>query len=84
MTILSGIAMSNSNVREEFRRTYCMSESAFCKILGILYPKLRKDGAMSNNSTGRLGGVVIPEVTMVIEICILAGVSYIDLHLHMG
>ena len=63
----------------KFHRTYRMSESAFEKLLGILYPKLHKDVTMSNNSTRGLGEVIIPEVTMAIGIRLLAGASYIDL-----
>ena len=45
-----------------------MSESAFDKPLGMLYPKQYKGGAMPNNSTGELQGVLIPEITMSIGI----------------
>ena len=56
-----------------------MSESALDKLLGMLYPKLHKDVAMSNNSVGGLGGVIITEVTMAIGLCLLVGATYIDL-----
>ena len=55
-----------------------MSESALDKLLGMLYPKLHKDVAMSNNSTGGPGGVIIPKVTMAIGIHLLLWTSYID------
>ena len=43
-----------------------------------LYPNLHKDNAMSNNSNGGFGKVIIPEVTMAIGICILVGASYLE------
>ena len=52
----------------KFESTYCMSESAFDKPLGMLNPKQHKGGAMPNNSTGELQGVFIPEITMSIGI----------------
>ena len=63
----------------KFQRTYRMSESAFEKLLGILYPKLHKDVTMSNNSDRGMGKVNIPEITLAIGICLLVGASYIDL-----
>ena len=51
----------------------------FDQVLWMHYPKLHKGVAMSNNSVGGLGGVIITEVTMAIGICLLAGATYIDL-----
>ena len=52
-----------------------MSESAFDKLLGMLYPESHKDMNMPNSSTRGLGEDVVPEVTMVIGIFHLSGAS---------
>jgi hypothetical protein len=57
-----------------------MSESTFDQVLWMHCLKLHMGIAMSNNnSAGGLGGVIIPKVLMAIGVCLLAGVTYIDL-----
>ena len=75
MTVLLEATMFNSYICLEISKDILHLRISFDKLHGMLYQNLHKDVAISNNSTGQLGWVIIPEVIMAIWTCHLVGAN---------